>query len=232
MRLDPPELSSLRQYLDGTLATDKADEIRKWLIVAATPEVLEILDGLAAEIERSRAQLTYWATHALRARLARLAWRARCVVGSSLELDVGHRVPLTGTLGAKRPARHPAGADETLEVSPGQECEVVVRIAEMTWFGAYAVEQNGSLLVMSSRLARHPAGDLVEAGGIVMDMEDDPVDVFVVFDPRGPLPTPPRGADGAWLAALLEESGGEHAGRSVLRVTLKVAATESDGKQR
>lgn len=231
MMLDPPDLAILRAYLDETLADDDADAIRRWLIVAATPEVLRMLEDMAAELEYARARLAYWAGHPLRARLARLAWRARCVVGNTVELDLGHRAPLGGALGGGRPRFQASSAHRTLEVSPGQKYEVLVGFVEAAWAGVYAIEQSGSLSVLSPGSIQHAAGDRIDVGGLVMDAGDTPLDVLVVFDPRGPLPAPPRGADATWLAALLEPADADaaHAGRSVLWTTLEVTAAEPDG---
>lgn len=226
MKLDPPDLAALRAYLDETLADDEADAVRRWLIVAATPEVLTMLDDMAAEREHARARLAYWVGHPLRARLVRLAWRARCVVGNSVEIDLGQSAPLGGILGAAR-ARFPrSGASRALEVSPGRAHEVLVGLAEAAWAGVYAVGQDGSLTVLSPGSIRHMAGERVEVGGIVMDAGDAPLDLVVVFDPHGPLPAPPADANATWLATLLESTAGsvEHAGRSVLWITLAVTA--------
>lgn len=224
MKLDPPDLAALRAYLDETLADDEADAVRRWLIVAATPEVLTMLEDLAAEHERARARLAYWAGHPPRARLARLAWRARCVVGNSVEIDLGQWAPLEGILGADRARFRSSGARRTLEVSPGRAYEVLVGFAEAAWAGVYAVGRDGSLTVLSPGSIRHVAGDRVEVGGIIMDAGDAPLDMLVVFDPHGPLPAPPADADATWLATLLESAAAavEHAGRSVLWTTLQV----------
>ena len=153
------------------------------------------------------------------------------MVGNSFELDLGHRAPLAGTLGVERAQLRASGARRTLEVSLGQECEVLVGLAEAAWVGVYAVEQSGSLIVLSPGSIRHAAGDRIETGGLIMDSGDASLDVFAVFDLRGPLPAPPPGADAAWLAALLEpaDTDGERAGRSVLWTTLEVTTTKPDG---
>lgn len=199
----------------STLLAEEAEAIRKWLIVAATPEVLPMLDDMAAEIENARARLAYWTGQPLRARLARLAWRARCMVGHSFEFDLGHRAPPAGTLGGQRAEVRASGQRRKFKTSPGETRDVLVNLAEATWFGVYAVERGGALIVLAPGSIRHAAGDRIEAGGVVLDTDDVSLDVFAVFDPQG---TPSYGAakcERGMVGRVARSGGGREPRRAV-----------------
>lgn len=228
MTFEPPDLAALRAYVEGTLGRDEAEAIRTWLIVAATEDVLEIVEALAVAAEHARVRQSYWSTHPLRARLARLAWHARSEIGNMLQLDLGHAAPVFGTLGSEAASPVQLDTGGTVVVRPGIDVEVLVTLASPAWCGAYAVDDGGGLLVLPSAPSRRAAGTTVELGGVRLEA-DETLDVFVVFDEVGPLPVPPDGADGTWMADVLTPAS---KGRSVITATLQAESMGSRGKQR
>ncbi len=227
MTLAPPDLPTLRAYVEGTLPDDEATSVRAWLIAAGTADVLEIVDALAAAATHARERESYWASHPLRARLARLAWRARSTLGDLLHIDSGLAAPVGGTL--KTAAEHPerAVAGDLTPVRPDVAVDLVVTPASPAWCAAYAVAGDGSLIVLPAPGARHVAGANVEVGALMLEAGET-LELFVVLDSAGPLPTPPSGSDATWLVALL---GSASSTRSVISATLRAQPNEPAGKQ-
>ncbi|MEZ4399361.1 MAG: hypothetical protein R3B06_05045 [Kofleriaceae bacterium] len=228
MTLAPPDLPTLRAYVEGTLPDDDASSVRAWLIVAGTEDVLEIVEALAAAATHARERESYWVSHPLRARLARLAWRARSTLGDLLHIESGLAAPVGGTL--RTAAEHPqrAVAGDPTQVTPDVAVDLVVTPASPVWCAAYAVADDGSLIVLpAAHGARHPAGATVEVGALMLDAGET-LEVFVVLDSAGPLPRPPAGSDATWLVELLASPSST---RSVLSATLRAQPNEPAGKQ-
>lgn len=230
MSVAPPDAHTLRLYLDGELPADEAQEVRSWLILAATPEVMAVVEHVAGDVETRRARLAYWARNPVRARLARLAWRVRSRAGSILNVEQGDRTPLLGTLGGSA-TPEPAGDLRTVAVVPGQAVRLVVTLDAASWVGVFAVTPDDRVQVMSPGDVAQPAGVPVDIGGVSMDPDDGAVDIYVVIDESGPLPTLVEEADGRSLAALLGSAGAAGSRRSVLTCTLHVQADQPSGKQ-
>jgi hypothetical protein len=227
VNLEPPDLATLRAYVSGTLAPDEAEAVRTWLIVAATEDVLELVDNLALAVEQARVRESYWATHPLRARLARLAWHARSKLGDLLELDLGDSPSLAAVLGEEPGHLVQPRLGGTVAVRPGSTVDLLVTPASHAWCGAYAVDSDDRLLVLAAAPAAHVAGMPFEIGTVALDA-GDALDVFVVFDKDGPLPAPPEGADANWLADLLTAASES---RAVFAATLVAESTGPGGKQ-
>lgn len=228
MSFDPPDLATLRAYVAGTLAPDETEAIRTWLIVAATEDVLEIVDALALAAEQARVRESYWVTHPLRARLARLAWHARSTIRHLFELDLGDSASLASMLGSESERLVLPSQGGTIAVRPGIAVDLLVTPASRVWCGAYAVDGDGRLLVLSAAPSVHLPGTTFELGAVALDAGET-LDVFVVFDNEGPLPAPPEGADASWLADVLTPVSKS---RAVISTALVAESAGPGGKQR
>lgn len=196
MILQAPDLDTLRAYVAGELSADDADLVRRWLIVAGDEPTLTLVERLHAEVH-ARAQ--YWSQRPQRARFVRAVRKIRRAVGHSLEIDP-FGVPLAGALRGPRPG----SSDRPIELEPGREISMHLRLGAPTWVAVYALETESRCRGVFESSRRRDRDEPVMLDRVTLDLDDEPIELLAVFDPAGPIERPPANLDPAWLVSLLD----------------------------
>lgn len=221
MKLIQPDAEMLRAYVQGELTPEEAEGVRRWLIVHADETELETYEELLQQRQQREVLLEYWASHPA---LARLEWswvktrRKLANLPTGLGIGTSSRPMALASLGS--PPRD-SPREQTVEVPPGEPLYYEVRPATTCYVAVYALEPSGELNPLHVGDQLQQEGTSLALKGIEFAPEDDePLELFILSDESGPLPTPVKGDGAEWLAALVE-SLLHQPGRSALRRTLK-----------
>lgn len=233
MNLLQPTVETLRQYAYGELDAEKANAVRAWLMVLASPDAVRAYDAILIERSLRERRLAEAFSHPVRARLRWLCRKLRDDTLDSLEslLEVTQSMqPITAVSTLGRPSTTGPG-QLVFEMTPDEPVDIVVHLKRSVFVAVFALEGVGLVHTLFASPVKQAANSVIEAQSLVLNSGDDAVDIFCILSEDQPIEERPDYADARWLAGLLERAA-DSAGRfHVVKGTIAVAGMAPFGKE-
>lgn len=241
MKIIKPNYETLRRYVYEELSIRDQQALELWLLFNTDEMLLEHIWNLQQRRRRREALLNGCFKHPLKNKLKVLYYRYQGFAEEanySLGTTVAELMPeneLAFQMMSQKESEQDDLGESVIEVQPGEMHEVRVKIYERSYYSAFVVDSRENIFMIPGEKNKenyfetlHDPETYNELEPIWLDVDDDPVEVWIIFDVERPIIFPHRDEKISWLSDFLETGLSEKRKITVTKYILKVAPLEPE----
>ncbi|MDM8515399.1 hypothetical protein QUF76_04310 [Desulfobacterales bacterium HSG16] len=239
MKILQPDYEVLRRYVYEELSEEDQKALDLWLLLNTDESVINQILELHEQRRERELKLADCFKSNFRNKLRVLFYR--CLNHSETKLGVfisekaiSRHEPAFQMLSQEKPRQQNLG-ESIVEISPKEQHEIRVKIHEASYYAAFIMDSHGKVVFVPGEKGREDYNEVIhkpetynELVTVWMDVDDAPLEVWLIFDEEKPISLPPEDAKADWLYEVIKKGLDDNRKITISKYILKVMPLEPE----